>query len=456
MYFRPGIINSGAYHMIDSKKKLSRKVVKNLHEIANLVKRSLTQTLFHQDRARWMSEANGIIEHQEKNSLLWIRDVVKLDLHLSEKMLKDVYIEQLGHGRFVHTIVLPQVQLLRWMMLKFDRFSASSRDPLQPYVTGQHGIVPNGTCKNANDFLARPDSYPDVGINFTLNYRYFKIMNRDLIRLSHSDTPLPDYLAGPDCRMVEDLFYDDSILDAKRLAFAEWLCSPSAADLTLPEDDATSISKVKDMVVTENEILQEEGFKAGKKTFDQLAQLSLVSELLDQLEAEKTPLSQVMGELLEQYAERSSIAKRQKQQLDASHLLFKRVNAYADRLRARIIALTNYLEGLTRDGKSSNYDQAAQAAKKLNKKLVSPTVIRDSHLTANALKKKLARKNELHGSHRTFTYTELKKAGVIVGFQLDSQNNEGKDELPVSKKELKKMKNKLNYMVSIFLFFMFV
>ena len=115
------------------------------------------------------------IEHQEKNSLLWIRDVVKLDLHLSEKMLNDVYIEQLGHGRFVHTIVLPQVQLLRWMMLKFDRFSASSRDPLQPYVTGQHGIVPNGTCKNANDFLARPDSYPDVGINFTLNYRYFKI-----------------------------------------------------------------------------------------------------------------------------------------------------------------------------------------------------------------------------------------------------------------------------------------
>ena len=112
--------------------------------MANLVKRALTQTLFHQDRARWMSEANGVIEQQHKPSLLWIREVVKIDLHLPEKMLNDVYIEQLGHGRVTHTIDLSEVQLLRWMLLEFNRFSAAAYDPLQPYVTGSFGIAPNG------------------------------------------------------------------------------------------------------------------------------------------------------------------------------------------------------------------------------------------------------------------------------------------------------------------------
>jgi hypothetical protein len=433
-------------------------VVKNLHEMANLVKRALTQTLFHQDRARWMSEANGVIEQQHKPSLLWIREVVKIDLHLPEKMLNDVYIEQLGHGRVTHTINLSEVQLLRWMLLKFNRFSAAAHDPLQPYVTGSFGIAPNGICRNAKEWLARPDASSNIGINFQLNYRYFKIMKRDLIRLSDNDVPLPHYLAGRDSRMVKDLFIDAEALDEKRLAFASWLRGPSTTDFSLPEDDSISgIHKVKDRIHTEKSTIHDDGIKSGKENFEQLSQLSLISELLDQLEAEKTPLSQVMGELLEQYAERSNIAERQKQQLDASHILFVRVHAYADRLRARNIALENYLEGLTRDGKSSNYDQAAQAARKLSKKLAKPNMVRDAHSTGkkNILKKKLARNNELHGSHRSFTFAELKKAEVIIGFELHAQGDQGKDELPISKKELKRTKQKLVYMVMLVVFVVF-
>ena len=456
MYFRPGIINPGAYRLMEGKKKLARQVVKNLHEIANLVKRALTQTLFHQDRARWMSEANGVIEQQHKPSLAWIREVTKIELLLPERMLNDVYIEQLGHGNVVHTIRLPEVQLLRWMMLKFDRFAASTADPMKDYVSGPHGITPNGMSQNADEFLSRPDTYPDVGINYELNYRYFKIMKRDSIRLDQSEVPLPIYLAGPDSKRVDDLELNSTALDGKRLAFAGWLRGPTTADFNLPEDDdVNSIHKVKDRIKHEKASLHEDGIKSGKENFDQLSQLSLISELLDQLEAEKTPLSQVMGELLEQYAERRNIAKRQKQQLDASQALFVRVNSYGDRLRGRIVALQAFLEGLIKDGKSSNYEQAAEAARKLSKTLAKPNMVRDAHAGGkkNILKQKLARNKELHGSHRSFTYAELEKTGVIVHFALHANGSQGKDELPISKKELKRTKQKLVYIVSIFVFF---
>lgn len=56
---------------------------------------------------------------------------------------------------------------------------------------GELGIAPGGTCQNALAFQSRPDSYPDIGINYELNCRYFKIMKRDLLRLDTDGVPLP-------------------------------------------------------------------------------------------------------------------------------------------------------------------------------------------------------------------------------------------------------------------------
>jgi alpha-tubulin suppressor-like RCC1 family protein len=464
MYFRPGIINPGAYNMIDSRDKLDRRVVKNLNEIANLVKRSLTQTKFHSDRARWMSEANGVIDGQKKTALLWVQDVCKIEIALPEKLLNDVYSEHLGHGRVVHTIKLPDVQLCRWMLMKLERFSTSAVDPMKPYVTGEFGICPNGKCPSALDFQARPDSYAEIGIKFELNCRYFKVMKRDLVRLDHDEVPLPYYLAGSDCTKVADIAIDPNALDQKRTAFQQWLKEPKNADYSLPEDDdAQSINFVRNKIIQDKDDEIKKGKGQGQEVnYEKLAHLSLALELMEQLSTEKIPLSQVMGELLEQYAERRSVARRQKQQLIASQALFVKVNKYSDRLKNRIIALRAFLDQLTKDGKSNNYDQAHDAATKLGKRLANPNMVRDAHRSGrkNKLKQKLAKNKELHGSHGSFTYNELKKAGVIINFELRTGGMESKkddtakgskdDEM--SKKETKMTQKKLTYLVSVFCF----
>ena len=455
MYFRPGIVNPGAYGMIDSRKKLDRKVVKNLSEISNLVKRALTQTLFHQDRARWMSEANGIIADQGKTSLLWIQEVTRIDLDLPERMLNDVYCEHLGHGRVVHTMRLPEIQLLRWMMMYLNKFSTWDKDPMIPYVLGPYGICPDGKCRNAEEFLSRPDSYPDVGINYELNCRYFKVMLINLIKLDVNSVPLPRYLANDDTVEVKDLDLDTSALDSKRLAFEAWLRRPDM-DFNLPEDDDVStIRSVRERINTQKESQMAEDSRTGNNNFELLQQLTLALELLNQLESEKTPLSQVMGELLEQFADRRNIARRQKQQLDASQALLIKVRRYDVALRHRIIALTAFLNHLTKVGRSNNYDTAASAAKKLSKRLANPNMISgtDSSSKKDALKKKLARNNELHGSHRTFTYNELHRAGVVTDFVFQSSGTGGATAL--KPKEIKKTKKKLQYQVSDRILFAF-
>ena len=460
-YFRPGIINPGAYRMKDSREKLNRKVVKNLNEIANLVKRSLTQTRFHQDRARWMSEANGVIDQQKKASFLWIQEVCKIDVDLPEKMLNDVYGEHLGHGRVTHTIRLPDVQLCRWMMLKLEKFSATSKDPMKCFVTGELGIAPGGTCQNALAFQSRPDSYPDIGINYELNCRYFKIMKRDLLRLDTDGVPLPVYLASVErgCIEIVDTAVDEDALDPKRVAYEHWLKDPKNAEYSLPEDDGSnSINSVRNKIAQDKDDEIKKGQGQNQDVdYKKLAQLSLALELMEQLSTEKIPLSQVMGELLEQYAARRSIARRQKTQLGASQVLFVRVNKYRERLNHRIIALRAFLDQLTKDGKSNNYDQAYDAARKLGKHLQRPGMVRDAHMKGkqNKLKQKLAKNKELHGSHKSFTFNELKKAGVIIKFKLNSggsfetkkSKGASRDD-EMSKKETLMTQKKLKYLVS--------
>ena len=146
--------------------------------------------------------------------------------------------------------------------------------------------------------------------------------------------------------------------------------------------------------------------------------------------------------------------RRQKQQLDASQALLVKVRRYDDALRHRIIALTAFLNQLTKVGRSNNYDTAASAAKKLNKRLANPNMISgtDRSSKKDVLKKKLAKNNELRGSHRNFTYNELHRAGVITGFIFQSSGTGGATEndgaMALKPKEIKKTKKKLQYQVS--------
>ena len=66
-------------------------LIKNMNEVAILIKRSLTFAK-HNSRIRWMVEANAIIDATKQVTSV-DREVANVDMDLPQKMIVDVYKE---------------------------------------------------------------------------------------------------------------------------------------------------------------------------------------------------------------------------------------------------------------------------------------------------------------------------------------------------------------------------
>ena len=482
-YFRPALLNpappASRSSAMSPDGRMSKKLIKNLNEIAVLVKRALTNT-HYSERCKWMLEANSFIERSHKSSLLWISELcyqsdgliaaqqgqggvagsskkkLGMRLDLPQAMIIDVYNDHLRHGRMVHTLRLPDVLLLRWMLLRFDKVAvvgvntgSGSRDPLEKFVLGTHGLFPPGAAgndarKRAAEFATRPETFMNLGMNYELNTRFFRWMRLAKVRVDPSnEVPLPHFLATPDCTHVSDPAAEALIggLDKKRLAFMAWLRSPDADTVELPESD--NYRDIREVRLAIDACKERRKKRAD---YAALEELNLCSQLLDQLSQEHIPLSQVMGELLEKLAQRRRISLKQKRVLDSLYALRTGVEQFERFLYNRRAVLEKYKEALqcTKGLETGNRQLAQSAAQKVQEKLTPDKIVVKAHssLKPSDLKRRLAQNQEVRGCHRAYTYKSLASMGVVVRFEMDPSKE-------MSPRDLKKIKRNLKYLFSL-------
>ena len=442
MYFRPVLINPKVMRIENGgRRRMPKRLIKNLNAVAIMIKRSMTYAKYN-SRIRWMVEANNMIERNHTSSLQWIREVSHFDMDLPQKMLIDVYKEYLRYGPSFHTLRLHDVHLLRWLLLRFEKVQIMPNDPMQPYVLGPFGLFPPGdevAIQLAENFARAPETVVGLGINFELNTRFFEKMRRARVKIDPlSEVPLPDYLAMDDCIELQDLEIE-SRLDSKRKAFQDWLCSMSeASDFQIP----TTNNGQSDIAIVRDEILRRKDEKQRQKKYSDLEMLDNADKLLQQLLQEHTPLTMVMGEILEQIAYRGKVANKQKRELDSLYSLRTNIEVYQNKLETKRTNRVKYKDCLlrARGQEPGNTIMAKSAALRVNETVYEDDLIGNDKVKPSNLKKRLARSREVRGCHAEYSLKYLRDRKVVTDFTLDPTAR-------VSALELKKVEQSVEFKV---------
>ena len=443
MYFRPVLINPRkiGWRSAGRRRRMPKRLVKNLNEVAILIKRSLTFAK-HNSRIRWMVEANGLIERSQTGSLQWIREVANVNMDLPQKMIIDVYKEYLRFGPSIHTLRLPDIHLLRWILLRFEKVQVKPDDPMQPYVVGPFGLFPPGdevAIQLAENFARVPETVSGLGINFELNTRFYEKMERKMIKIDpFTEVPLPSYLATDECIKMQDIVIESG-LDAKKKSFQDWLTSMShSSDFYIP----TTENGQSDISVVRDEIAKNKDEKQKQKKYEDMEMLDNADKLLQQLLQEHTPLTVVMGEIMEQIAFRANIAQKQKRELDAFYGLRSNIALYRQSLEQRRTDRMNYKDSLlwAHGQEPGNGTVAKSAAIKANETLHGGKIVASMHDQPSDLKKRLARSKDVRGCHSEYSLNYLKANSVITDFTVDPTAN-------VTTNELQQIEKSLRYLV---------